>query len=72
MRAPVHLRAPRRNPPARDKGDCQSFARRRAAVRHHRRSRRVRAVAVDIFWALLLLTAGMFVIGVLIAGFRAA
>ncbi len=49
-----------------------SFVRRRAAVRHHRRSMRVRALAVDIFWVLLLLSASVFVIGGLIAGLRAA
>lgn len=50
----------------------RNFIRRRAAVRHHRRSMRVRTLVVDVFWVLLLLSAGVFVIGGLIVGFRAA
>lgn len=60
------------NPTAEGKDDVEPFVRRRAAARHHRRSRRARTVTVDILWALLLLGAALFVIGGIVAGFRPA
>ncbi|HXM53766.1 MAG TPA: hypothetical protein VOB72_00120 [Candidatus Dormibacteraeota bacterium] len=51
-------------------GEHRSFVRRRAAVRRHRRSRRFRALVVDVLWVLLLLCAALFVVGGLVAGSR--
>lgn len=72
MKSPVHLRdlkvrevAPRL--PAED-----SFFRRQAALRHHRRSRRIRTITVDVLWTLVLLLIGLFLAVEFITGFRLA
>jgi hypothetical protein len=65
MRAPTQSRDRAATSPVED----ESFVRRRAVLRHHRRSRQLREIAANTIWLLLLLLCG-FLAGGLLGGVR--
>lgn len=49
-----------------------TFFRRQAALRHQRRSRRIRAITANVLWTLVLLLIGVFLAVEIITGFKLA
>jgi hypothetical protein len=72
MRSPLHLREPEVHELAPRAIVDESFCRRQAALRHQRRSRRIRTITTNLLWTLALLLIAGFIGLELISGFKLA